>query len=136
MSDDACYLYVEDDPVSREAMRMIVQQVMKVPIVILENSGDFMKGLQDLPDCPKLILLDIHMQPYDGFELLALLRAVPQYSNIPVAAVTASVMNEEIEKLRAAGFNGAIAKPFSMRTLPDLLRRLENHELVWNVTRS
>jgi CheY-like chemotaxis protein len=130
------YLYVDDDPFSREAMRVIIEIGMKEHLTLLKDSTDFLQNLQGLRHCPKVILLDIHMTPYTGFELLQMLRADATYAGVPVVALTASVMNEEVSKLRTAGFDGAIAKPFSVTTLPALLQRIENGETVWNITES
>ena len=73
---------------------------------------------------PEVILLDIHMRPQDGFELLQQIRAEPDYCRSKVVAVTASVMNEEVEKLRTSGFDGAIGKPLNLNAFPDLMARV------------
>jgi CheY-like chemotaxis protein len=125
------YLFVDDDPLSRSAMQVIITKAMKQHLTVFEDSADFMRKLQALDPAPEMILLDIHMKPHSGFELLAMIRASPAYADIPVVALTASVMNEEVDKLREAGFNGAIAKPFSVRSLPDLLHRIQAGETLW-----
>jgi CheY-like chemotaxis protein len=52
-----------------------------------------------------------------------------------VMALTASVMNEEINKLREAGFDGVLGKPLSFHTFPDTLRRILAGERIWTVPR-
>jgi CheY-like chemotaxis protein len=128
------YLYVEDDPLSRKAMKMIIEKELEEAVDLFEDSHDFMARLAALNPSPKVILLDIHIQPYSGFELLKMIRTLPEYDAVPVVALTASVMNEEVSQLREAGFNGAIAKPFSIRTLPDWLRAIQSGESVWKIT--
>ena len=93
------FLYVEDDPFSREVLRMILTIIAGIPeshVTIFEDSVHFMDRLKALPVRPDVILLDIHMQPDDGFSLLKLLRAEENYRSARVVALTASVMNEEI----------------------------------------
>ncbi len=57
-----------------------------------------------------------------------------KYQYIPVVVLTASVMNNEVDMLRNAGFNGVIAKPFTLKALPYLLKRIENVGTIWNIT--
>lgn len=129
------YLYIEDDAKSREIMRLMMSRVIKnCTLTVLENGIDFLKHLREMPERPDLILMDIQMRPFDGFELLAQLRADADYRSIPVVALTASVMNEEVERLRASGFSGVIAKPISPTTFPDLLKRLLDGEAIWYIT--
>jgi CheY-like chemotaxis protein len=73
------------------------------------------------------------VQPYDGFEMLQMIRQRTRFNDTPVVALTASVMNEEVQKLRQAGFNGCLAKPIDMNTFPDTLNRILLGESIWRV---
>jgi CheY-like chemotaxis protein len=63
---------------------------------------------------PALILLDINMPGMDGFAVLAVLKAEPGLSRIPVVAVTANAMDSDIERGRAAGFSDYLTKPLDV----------------------
>lgn len=129
------YLYVEDDPMSREIMRIIIENgVGSTNLVIFEDSADFLGRATRLNPQPTMILLDIHVTPYDGFQMLNMLRQQAQFASAKIIALTASVMNEEVEQLREAGFDGAIAKPLSIQTFPDLIRRIANGETIWYIS--
>jgi CheY-like chemotaxis protein len=65
--------------------------------------------------------------------MLAMLRQLPDFAHVPAVAITASVMNEEIAKLRTAGFNGCVAKPIDMDTFPDCVEQLLKGEAVWRI---
>src|SRR4051812_31322774 len=107
MPDKPAILYVEDDRLSRKLMEMLLKGRMQLPhVTILEDSEDFMLHVEKLDPKPDIVLLDIHVKPFDGFEMLAMLRQIDWGKNTPVIALTASVMNEEIQKLTQAGFNG------------------------------
>lgn len=135
MFNQYTYVYVEDDPLSREIMQMIMKNGMDVDrLTMFEDSADFMPRMKSLVNKPDVILLDIHVKPLDGFEMLALLRADPGYRHVKIVALTASVMNEEIERLRESGFDGAIGKPLSIQTFPDLMTRILQNEIVWYTT--
>ena len=47
--------------------------------------------------CPSLVLMDIRLPGIDGMEALRQLRAEPTTREIPVMAMTASVMSEAAE---------------------------------------
>ena len=132
---DHTFLYVEDDPLSREIMQVIMTMVMGITeLTMFHNSEDFMARVYALPQKPDVILLDIHLTPHNGYELLRMLRTDPLYRMAKIIAVTASVMQGEVEKLQQSGFDGAIGKPVSMQQLPDLLTRILAGEAIWHVT--
>jgi CheY-like chemotaxis protein len=131
------YLYVEDDPLSREALSVIFTRVMGVKrLYILEDNTDFVARVSALPTIPDLIILDIHMKPLNGFEMLKLLRQDPRFQHCRIIALTASVMNEEVSLLQASGFDGAIGKPIEVGSFPGLIERILAGESVWYIAES
>lgn len=126
------FLYVEDDSLSREIMQMMMEN-LNYQLVVFDDSTDFMARLEAITPAPQVIFLDIHIPPSNGFELLEMLRQHPTYQNSIAIAVTASVMNEEIERLRLSGFNGAIGKPLDFELFPSLLEQLLSGREVWHI---
>ncbi len=127
-------LYVEDDPQSRKLMSMLLKGRMKLPnVTILEDSQDFLANVEALDPKPDVILLDIHMKPFNGFEMLTMLREIEWLNDTPVVALTASVMNEEVQQLRSIGFNGCLAKPIDLQTFPETLERILDGETIWRI---
>ena len=128
-------VYVEDDIASIKIMKLLVENVMKFPsLIIFEGSDNFMEKLGKLPETPDLFLLDIHMKPYDGFEILSMLRAEKHFKKSKIIAVTASVMGEEIEELKKSGFDGALAKPLDISSFPESINRILRGENVWVIS--
>jgi CheY-like chemotaxis protein len=129
-------LYVEDDPGSRKVMRMLVSALpQSVQLTIFDDSTDFLDRVAALDPVPDVFLLDIHVSPHNGFGMLAMLRQHPHYAGKMVIALTASVMNEEINQLKEAGFDGVLAKPLNFHTFPDTLLRILAGEHIWTVHR-
>jgi CheY-like chemotaxis protein len=127
-------LYVEDEPMSRKVLELLLTRGLGyTKVCLFENSEDFMARVEALPQRPDLVFLDIHMRPSNGFEMLHMLRQHPDYRQIMVIALTASVMNEEVQLLKASGFNGAISKPIDQIVFPRLLERILSGEEVWNI---
>ena len=134
MTNEPVILYVEDDPQSRKLMNMLLKGRMKLPhVTILEDSQDFLANVAALDPKPNIILLDIHMKPFNGFEMLTMLRDLPWTQETPIVALTASVMNEEVQRLRSIGFNGCLAKPIGLETFPDTLQRILDGEVIWRI---
>jgi two-component system cell cycle response regulator DivK len=65
---------------------------------------------------PDLILLDIRLPDIDGLEVLRRLRSFPEMKDVPIVAMTAQAMPDEIESFVAAGCDGYIQKPISLKT--------------------
>lgn len=127
------FLYMEDDDLSRKIMRLLLEASGHTEIYDFEESSDFFEKIASLPQIPDVIFLDIHMNPYDGFEMLEMLRQNERYGSVKIVALTASVMNEEISRLRNAGFDSVIAKPIDQEHFPNLLSRILQGEQVWRV---
>ena len=115
-------LYVEDNPANLKLVEQIVQRHAAVEL-LMAPSGSL--GL-DLARShrPDLLLLDIHLPDIDGFEVLARLRADAQTRHIPVVAVTAQAMPDDVKRVMAAGFDGYLAKPLDLASFDALLDRM------------
>jgi len=134
MTEAPSILYVEDHPQSQYVMKIIISDLMKIPyLTIFNNSENFIEEVENLTPQPNIILLDIHVKPLTGFQMLSVLREHSQYKALPIIALTASVMNEEVEELQKAGFNGVIAKPVDIDRFPKTLNRILAGESIWYV---
>lgn len=131
MDTNTVILYVEDHEMSREVMQLLLTNMMGLSnFTMFEASHNFIARVEALSPQPDIIMLDIHVAPHDGFEMLAMLRNNEAYADIPIVALTASVMSEEVQKLIQAGFDAIISKPVDMDSFPRLLERIMNGEEV------
>ena len=127
-----CVLYVEDDPKSCEIMDVMLSKFLGLSnYVIMEDSYQFLARLAELPKIPDIFLVDILMEPHNGYDILNMLRAHEDYRHKPVIALTASVTSQEVEQMKKAGFDGLIGKPLNTQTFPSLLQRILAGEQVW-----
>ena len=127
-----CLLCVEDDFSNRLVMKLLVEKTLNVKnYVIFEDSTNFLSRVRNLPKRPDILLLDIHVSPLNGFQMLQEIRGDSVYLATKVVALTASVMNEEVERLRKSGFDSAIGKPISLSTFPITIERIMNGESIW-----
>lgn len=134
-SQQPVLVYVEDDQNSIIVMKMVVERVMGLSkLHVLQSRADFVQQVKEIGVVPDIFLLDIHMKPYGGIELLSMLRNDPQFQVSKVIALTASVTNEEVALLKRGGFDGAIAKPLNIDIFPELIDRIMNGEQVWHIS--
>ena len=66
---------------------------------------------------PDLILMDIQLPVFDGYEATRRIKADPSLSAIPIIAVTSYALSGDEVKAREAGCDGYMSKPFSPREL-------------------
>ena len=106
-------LYVEDNPAS---MRLVEHLVSILPRTRLLTASTAQLGL-DLARAhrPALILLDLHLPGMDGYEMLTRLKAMPATRDIPVVALTAAAMANDIRRGLAAGFFRYLTKPIDAK---------------------
>lgn len=80
-------------------------------VVTTTDSSQVMSLCAETP--PDLILLDLHMPPPDGFELLETLTTLKGYREfLPVIVLTADLTAQARHRALAAGAKDFIAKPF------------------------
>jgi two-component system, cell cycle response regulator DivK len=71
---------------------------------------------------PDLVLMDVRLPDMDGPAALVQLRSEPRTAGIPVVAVTSSAMMGDRERLLAAGFDGYLEKPISVKEFAEQVR--------------
>ena len=117
-------LYVEDNLSNIKLMAEVVQLIEGVELRIAPSAEN---GLQQAKDwLPHLILLDINLPGMNGDESIGHFKALPNYENTgyPVIyAVTANVLDGQIQKYQSLGFDEVIAKPFE---LAEIIERVKS----------
>jgi two-component system cell cycle response regulator DivK len=80
-----------------------------------------------------LILMDIRLPYEDGYGAMKKIRQSDRLKSVPIVAVTAEASQEQMNKARAAGFNGFLGKPLDPDRFPDQIRRILHGEPVWEI---
>jgi CheY-like chemotaxis protein len=81
-------------------------------------ASDGIEGLALIErECPDLILTDISMPGWDGFQLADAVRAQPHLASIPIIFVTAFAQRLDVEEGALHGARGYLLKPFSAADL-------------------
>jgi CheY-like chemotaxis protein len=113
-------LIVDDYEDNRELLRLMLEGAGHR----VREAGDGRAGLQmALGEAPDLVLVDLSMPGFDGWQVLSELRADERTRHIPCAAVTAFDDGERDHAL-ALGFDAYLPKPFRRTELLETVERL------------
>lgn len=76
-----------------------------------------------------VILMDIQMPELDGLEAARLIRGLGAASSrVPILALTANAMPDEVARFVAAGMDGCLTKPVALERLAETLLAVMAHE--------
>ena len=93
--------------------------------VVCATSGDEAVGLLGQNTEFDLVLMDVQMPVMDGLAATRLIRAMDNGAQrIPVVALTANVLADQIQACRAAGMDDHLGKPIKAEELSRLLSRV------------
>ena len=115
-------LYIEDNAVNVLLVEELVRSLSGLSIVSEPNgTAGVARAVALRPD---LILIDMQLPDFDGFEVLRRLRAAPETASIPCIALSANAMPDDIDRALAAGFRDYWTKPIKFKPFIDALDRL------------
>ena len=74
-----------------------------------------------------VVLMDVHMPIMDGVEATRIVRSKEEafYQQLPIIALTASMLISEINEIHECGMNDYILKPFDPKGLYDKLSKYQ-----------
>ncbi len=106
-------LLVEDNTFNQMVAEDTLQSLFPgIKITIANNGKEAVEKLQKAPF--DLVLMDIQMPIMDGIAATKVIRhELPQpQCSVPIMAMTANVLKEDVERYLAAGMNAYMSKPF------------------------
>jgi CheY-like chemotaxis protein len=118
------FLLVEDNEHHQWLMSAVLRDT-RVKVAVVERGEDAVELVKAsfVTDCPfDLILMDIRLPTIDGYETTRRIRAAG-YTG-PIVAITARVMEEELQECQRSGCDACISKPFDRATLRETLAEL------------
>ncbi|MFD0987039.1 ATP-binding protein [Methyloligella solikamskensis] len=113
-------LLVEDLPMNQEiAAAYLEKEGHRVDLA--DDGADAVEAVQNKRY--DLVLMDIQMPGMDGITATEKIRELGgAFATLPIIAMTANVLSEQVARFKAAGMNDHVGKPFAK---PDLLRTIE-----------
>jgi PAS domain S-box-containing protein len=112
-------LYVEDNPANLELVEQLIARRPDLRLISVVDGNlaiDFARVY-----LPEVILMDINLAGISGLEAMKILRADPLTAHIPIIAISANALPQDIEKAVKAGFFKYITKPFNVIEFMEIL---------------
>ena len=107
-------LVIEDNEDNRRIVRdLLTSAGYEVIEAVTGSEGVTAAETQD----PELILMDIQLPDFDGYEATRRIKANPTLSPIPIIAVTSYALSGDDVKAFEAGCDAYVTKPYSPRKL-------------------
>ncbi|MDQ2779520.1 MAG: ATP-binding protein [Pseudomonadota bacterium] len=106
-------LYIEDNPVNALIITELLARRRDLKLIVAVDGQSGVTEARRLQ--PDLILLDMQLPDFDGFEVLRRLQADPLTAAIPCVALSANAMPEDIQRALAAGLAGYWTKPLDFK---------------------
>ena len=128
-------LLVDDSENDVELMRMAFHRAnFNSPLYALRNgeeaiaylTGEGIYSDRDMFPHPAVMLLDLNMPMKNGFEVLAWLRAQPEYKRLLVIVLTASMRSDDVERAFGLKADAFFVKPSDLDELTAMLRCLRD----------
>ena len=117
-----CALVIEDDEHIGQLLQFMLER--ENYRVHLARDGRAAKAFIETQPAPAIALLDVMLPFFDGFQLVAQVRAQPGWETVPVIMLTAKTQERDIVRALDAGANDYIVKPFQPKELMARVRRL------------
>lgn len=114
-------LVIEDHEDNRKIMRDLLTNA-GYGIIEAVNAAEGVSAAQT--EHPALILMDIQLPDFDGYEAARRIKAQPGLKGIPIIAVTSYALSGDDVKAFEAGCDDYVSKPFSPRALLAKIRQI------------
>ncbi len=107
-------LIVEDDEINLKITQTYLRKLFDISSAV--NSTIALEKVAD--EKFDIILMDIGLRNgLNGMELTSILREMPEYSTIPIIAVTAFTLAKDKEDIMNSGCSSYLSKPFTKEEL-------------------
>ena len=108
-------LIVDDNERNRRLARDVLQAGGFRTVEAASGGEGVSAAAANLPD---VILMDIRLPDMDGTEAARRIKDDPRTARVPIVALTSLAMKGDRDALLAAGFDGYLEKPISVREFP------------------
>lgn len=115
-------LLVEDNDINILVAKTILESFGIKPTVAM-NGLDAVESVKANP-AYDLVLMDIQMPEMDGMEATRIIREKLNITDLPIIALTANVMTEEVEKYEKIGMNGHLGKPYTPEQFKAIIEQI------------
>jgi len=108
-------LLAEDNIVNQTVMFGLLEDT-GIEIIIANNGVEALE-LLDMNSDIEMVFMDINMPLMDGYEATKRVRKKYRYDKLPIVALTANVMQKDIDKYKKIGMQEYLGKPIDIQSL-------------------
>ncbi|MBU0500934.1 MAG: response regulator [Gammaproteobacteria bacterium] len=110
----SCLLLVEDNQFNREIVLGLLEDT-GIEVACAENGRQAVDRVLGHPDHFDMVLMDIQMPLMDGYKATEIIRRHVDRDRLPIIALTANAMVQDVERTRVAGMNSHLNKPIDVQ---------------------
>lgn len=129
-------LLVEDSPMDVElTLRAFKKRNLVNPVQVARDGEEalaYIEAWDAGQSPPAVILLDLKLPKVSGLEVLRLIKSHPTYRSIPVAVLTSSSIDQDIQTAYQLGANSYIVKPVEFEKFLEVAAQIEIYWAVVN----
>jgi DNA-binding response OmpR family regulator len=107
-------LIVDDEPNIVLSLEFLMKKA-GFEVAVARNGAEALEALKGAP--PDLLLLDVMMPEFDGYEVCERIRADRSWAGTKIVMLTARGRDSERDRGLALGADAYVTKPFSTREL-------------------
>jgi len=104
----ALILVVEDDEANQELVTRFLRRSGHQVLLAVDGYTGVTSAQQYVPD---LILMDLGLPGIDGYEATRQIKSAPETAHIPIIALTAHTISDDVRKAIEAGIDAYETKP-------------------------
>ncbi|KZN52845.1 hypothetical protein N474_02720 [Pseudoalteromonas luteoviolacea CPMOR-2] len=116
-------LLVEDNEINRIVALKLLGRINGLEVEVAMNGQEAVDMINSCDGAYDMVFMDIQMPVMDGVEATKEIRKTYGSEVLTIIALTANVMQSEIDKYFAIGMNGHLGKPFKMSELEDVFKQ-------------
>jgi DNA-binding response OmpR family regulator len=114
-------LVVDDEPNIVMSLEFLMRRA-GFEVAVARNGREALEALEGAP--PDLLLLDVMMPEFDGYEVCERIRARTEWNATKIVMLTARGREVERERGLSLGADAYVTKPFSTRDLVEQVKRM------------
>jgi DNA-binding response OmpR family regulator len=116
-------LIAEDEPFIVQSLSFLLETIGLAPD-IAENGARAMELLQE--SIPDILLLDLMMEHYDGFEILKFVRSEARLNDVKILVLSAKGQENDRRRAMELGADRFITKPYANKDVIASVQELLN----------
>jgi len=118
-SVECTVLYVEDDITNIIIVEQLINLKKNITLITAHTGEEGLDLIYSKK--PDLILLDINLPDISGLSIVTELKQKKEYKSVPVLALSANAMTDDLQKGKEAGFDGYLLKPIDFEEFNKML---------------